>query len=1084
MKFLPKYSVENPVVVNIVLLAVLIGGGWSAATMVREMFPESRPKQVRVTTLYPGATPQEVERGIALRYEEAIRQVEDVDKIETTITEGACTILVSMESGYGDLDRAVNDIKAVLDAIPAEQLPEEAEETTVARFEPRLPVISTTIYGDVDEHELKRIGEKLRSELLRLPSVTDVELGGTRKPELTVEVAPEKLVEYGVSLAQIADAIRQANLDLPAGQVKTSEQNIAVRTLGETDEVDRIADTIVRSTASGQVVRVRDLGAVRDAFVDNDVISRFRGHPAVSVTAYKSGDEDAVEIANTIKAYVAGKQHAPFDYTFKTRLANALGRETVQQEVYKQAWRDPYPPTVEILAHSNLARFIESRLELLTRNGAMGLVLVFASLLLFLNWRVAFWVMMGLVFAVCGTAILMTALGVTLNLITMFGLIVVLGLIVDDAIVVGENIYARVEAGEHPHDAAIRGAQEVTWPVIVAVTTTIGAFAPLKFIEGKIGDFMGVLPVIVSCALAISLFESLTILPSHLAEWLHPSDSRSRRAAAGPPKGFFGRLRAAQVHFLQDTIGGVYERALRFAVSWRYVTLAAVIFALLVAVGESAGGRVPFVFVQKLDAETLTANVEMAVGTPVERTADAMRAIEQAADAIPEIESVWTIAGAQVQADEGGATATARSHLGQAIIELKTVENRDRSSEEIINELRNRTQHVPGVNALRYASMQGGPAGAEISLEVTGDNFDDILAAAETIKTRLGHFAGVYDIDDDYEAGRREVQLELLDAARPLGLTTRMLATEVRGAFLGLEARTLQRGRDDVDIRVRFPEDRRAAVHVLEDMRVITPDGRAIPIGEVARIDETRGTASIRRVDQRRAVVVNADVDQAVGNAEQILGGLTPELAALEQQYPGMQIRPVGNKREMVKSLGSLARDFPIALLLIYFMLACLFRSYVQPLVVLSAVPFGITGAIAGHWLMGYPLTILSLIGIVALSGIVVNDALVLVAFINDEVRAGRDRFDAVIAASVRRLRPIVLTSVTTILGLAPLMAEQSFQARFLIPMAISLSFGLAFATVLTLGVVPATYLIVGDIQDMFRRIWNGPAERAAPEPS
>lgn len=1097
---LPKFSVENPVLVNMLMVALLVAGGYTGLTLTREMFPESRPNQVLIQTVYPGATPEEVEKGISIRIEEAIKDVEFIDKIETRISEGVSLLLVSLTSDVTDVDQKVNEFKSAIDAIPRDEFPEAAEETRVVEFKPQLPVISVAVHGDADEGTLKDVGRRLRDDLLLLPDVTDVTLEGTRKDELTVEVEPEKLIEYHLSLAAVADAIHRTNLDLPGGEVKTAEQNVALRTLGETDDAQRIAETIliagdhggtaaaapgaglpnqtVRSGATpsdGRVVRVRDVGRVIDGFEDSDTRGRFNGQPGVNLTVYKTGDQDAIRIASYVKAFVAGKLGGdpPADW----RLWLGLPSET--RRIYRESRNDPYPAGVSLSLHSDLSRYIEQRLELLQRNGAWGLCLVFLTLLLTLNWRVAFWVMMGLVLAVCGGILLMSLLGATLNLISMFGLIVVLGLIVDDAIVVGENVFTRVERGEHPRIAAVRGTEEVTWPVVVAVITTIGAFFPLLFIEGRIGDFMGVLPIVVMSALAVSLIEALMILPAHLADTLKPV---RRDLGSGRPRNWLARLarpaRRWQQHFLNEVLGARYERLLRRAARYRYATVAFAVAALLLALGLVRGGHIAFVFFPKTDSETLLVNLEMPVGTPVRHTEDCLRVVERAIlDPVqfPEVKSSYTLVGTQLRADEGGTTATARSHLGQIIIELTTVDQRDRNSDQIIAAMRRATGNIAGVNALRFEPMQGGPAGAEIEIEVTGERIADIRAVAQRLKERLATELGVFDIDDDYEEGRREMQIALLDSARPLGLTTQALATEVRGAFYGLEARTLQRNREDVDVRVRFPEQRRRNIYELEDMRIVTPRGAAVPLREVACVTEADGTASIRRIDQRRAVVVTADVDQSQNNAENIIAGMAPLVAELERQFAGVRLAFAGNKRETTKSLGSLRRDFLIAVLLIFVMLAGLFRSYVHPLVVLSAVPFGMTGAIVGHLLMGYSMTIVSMIGLVALTGIVVNDALILVDFIKKGLAEGMPLFEAVVAAGRRRLRPILLTSLTTILGLAPLMLEQSFQARFLIPMAISISFGLAFATVLTLVVVPALYLISEDFKRLGRRVWFGP---------
>ncbi len=1081
MTSLPKFSVENPVLVGVLMTTILVGGVYSGLTLVREMFPESRPSQVAITTAYPGAAPEEVEKGVSLKIEEAIKDVEDIEKIETQITEGMSTVRVTMISAAKDIDLVVNDFKAAVDAIPRDELPDDVEETVVAKFEPRLPVISVSLTGEVDEKALKAAGRRLKDDILLLPGISDVKLSGARKEELTVEADPRKLVEYGLSLAQVSDAIRQSNLDLPGGQLKTASQNVAVRTLGETDEADRIAETIVKTTPAGEVVRVRDLGRVVDQFEDVDIRGRFDGRPAVSITVYKTADEDAIDISRKVKAFVAGKLHRERERDGVDRLRAALGFTPEAERIYHRAWNDPYPPTVDMKVNSNLARFIEQRLELLERNGLWGLALVFLSLMAFLNWRIAFWVMMGLVMSVCGALLLMKLLGATLSLISMFGMIIVLGLLVDDAIVVGENVFAWIERGEEPRLAAIKGTEEVTWPVVIAVLTTVGAFLPLAFIEGQIGDFMGVLPVVVGCALSISLLEALSILPSHLAEWLKPV---RRDLSAAPARHGLARLmnpvRRAQAYVLQDVLLYHYERLLRAAVRYRYVTVTAGVAGLMICGGFVAGERVPFVFIQKMDSETIVVNLEMPVGTPVERTETAVGVLERAVLEMPEVapnvQTMYTLVGSSMEVGGSSVASTgSRSHVAQAIIELVEVDQRAATSEDVVAVLRAETSRIPGVNRIKYVTMQGGPGGAEIELEVTGERIGDLRDVAEALKGELARFDGVYDIADDSEEGRREVQVALRDSARPLGVTTRMLATEIRGAFYGLEPRTLQRDREDVDIRVRFPEGRRKEIYDLESMRIATPAGHMVPFSEVATLAETRGYSAIRRVDQRRAVIVSADVDQSRGNADQITASLADVIGKLERSHPGVRIDFAGNKRETMKAFGSLKRDFFIAMGLIFVMLAGLFKSYVQPMIVMTAIPFGLIGAVAGHFVMGYPLTILSMIGLVALTGIVVNDALIMVDFINREVAAGQPVFDAVIAGGRRRLRPILLTSLTTILGLAPLMAESSFQARFLIPMAISISFGLGFATVLTLVAVPAIYMIVDDVTRAAAWVWRGP---------
>ncbi|HRX86587.1 MAG TPA: efflux RND transporter permease subunit, partial [Phycisphaerae bacterium] len=1062
MKSLPAMSVHNPVVVNLMMLAILGAGLFSAMTIVREMFPESRPNQVMIMTPYPGASPAEVEKGITIKIEEQIKDVEGIEKVVSIITEGSSAIMAQLYNGVDDIDRVVNDIKNKIDAIPRTDFPEEAEETVVSRFEPTLPVISVSWYGDMTEEQLKTMGKRLRDDILELPDITRVQLSGTRRDEISVEVQPEQLLRYGLSFMDVTDAIHRGSMDLPGGQVKTRGANVAVRTLGERDRGDELEGLIVRGGPAGEVVRLADVARIRDAFEDVDVESRIDGEPGVSVIVSKTADQDAILISERVKALVAGKNGQPFVSSWQNRLT---GREKELRKIYDAAAATPYPKIGTLKTHSNLARFIEGRLDLLVRNGFWGALFVFLSLLFFLHWRVAFWVMMGLVVAILGTLAVMHASGITLNLISMFGLIVVLGMLVDDAIVVGEHIYTKIEEGLEPELAAARGAEEVTYPVLAAVTTTMLAFAPMMLLEGRIGDFMRVLPIIVIISLGISLFEALSILPSHLSESFMRAARRAHRHHA-VRTGWWSRsrawLRARQVAFFEGVLRRSYRRMLETVVAYRYVTIAVAVAGLIVVGGLIGGGKVPIVFFQKMDAETLLAELELPIGSPLDRTDAVMKRIEAITDDIPEINTRYSLIGSQMNIS-GDGLGTTQSHAGQMIMELLPSEERDRTSEDILNELRRRSAGITGVNSLVFTAVHGGPAGAAIQIEVSGDDLDQLVEVTGRLKDDLRGFAGVTDIEDDFDAGQREVQVELLESGRVLGLTTESLATQVRAAFYGLEARKVQRDREDVKIMVRYPESRRHSLADLEHMRVAVPDGTLVPIREVARITERTGYATIRRKDQHRTVTVQADVDQGVANSEEVLGAMEPRFEALQHAYPGTSIALAGQTEETRKFMHGITEEALMAMGLIYAILAALFRSYIQPAIVMMAIPFGVIGAVAGHLLMGYPLTFMSMIGLVALTGIVVNDSLILVDFINQRVRGGIPVTTAVVEGGLARLRAIMLTSITTILGLAPLMLEQSFQAKFLIPMAVSIAFGLAFATVLTLVVVPCLYVMVDD---------------------
>ena len=531
MTSIPRFSVNNPVLVNLFMATLLIGGTYSGLTLVREMFPESRPNRIIITTLYPGATPAEVEKGITLTIEEQIKEIQGVEKITSSITEGRSVISVELRSGFDAVDQAVNDVKAAVDSIPPEDFPAEALETRVTKFDPRFPVISVSLYGssgthpttstrELNDRTLKTLGERLHTDVLALPGISDVVLSGTRKDEISVEVEPQKLVKFGLSFMDVADAIAASNLDLPGGQVRTTSANVAVRTLGEKEHADQLNDIVIRSDPAGRAVHLRDVATIIDGFEDVEVSARFNASPSVSVTVYKTSEQDAIEIAGMVKALVAGKMGRPLERPWLDRLLAGLSGRDKIQDVYDKAQSDPYPPGINVETRMDLSQFIEGRLDLLKRNGLWGLLLVFLSLLVFLHWRVAFWVMMGLVLAITGSLICMKLLGLTLNLMTMGGFIIVLGLLVDDAIIVSEHVYSKVEQGIEPRLAAITGTEEVTWPVVCAIVTTIVAFAPLRYIEGQIGVWMSVLPVIVCVALSVSLLEALTILPCHLAHSL------------------------------------------------------------------------------------------------------------------------------------------------------------------------------------------------------------------------------------------------------------------------------------------------------------------------------------------------------------------------------------------------------------------------------------------------------------------------------------------------------------------------------------------------------------------------------------
>lgn len=1077
---LSSFGVRRPVVANLVMLAIVGAGLILGAGLRREFFPEIRPNLVTIAAPYPGASPDEIEDSLAIKIEDRIADLRGVKEINTTIVDGAANLTIEFVDGY-PIDDAVARVKREIDAL--QDLPERSERIIVQELEPKIPVITVTLFGEADERTMKDAAQRMREDLRSVPGMGVVSLSGVRTDEISVEVDPDALLKHSVSLVEVSRKVSEAMAELPGGSVRTPSQNVSIRTLGAEEVSAAVRDIIVVSSPEGRPVRLGEIARVTQGFEDVDIATRLNGRPAVSLTIYAEGDQDVIEIADLVRAYVIGRRGDALPMNLPERLAYAESSENLSPRVqaYELGLAHEAQPPGEIALHNNISRFVSQRLELLSRNALWGGVLVFSTLLLLLAPRVAIWVTVGLIISLLGALAFMQLIGLTLNFLTMFGLIIVLGLLVDDAIVVAENIKSRHERGEPPLKAAINGAVEVEWPVVATVLTTIAAFMPLRLIEGQIGDFMGALPLVVICALSISLIESLLILPSHMGHSLEHADRRGKGRLDRLAQRIDDRRTRFFNEFLAPRLAWVLERALRR----RYLTVVAAMSVLVASLGMVAGGRVAFVFLQSADSETVFVNLQMPVGTPMAQTEQIVRRIEAAAGALQpdEIQTVFSLVGSQQ--DPEGRGGVNQSHIGQVVLELVPVEERDRASDEIIDDLRARLGALAGVKSLRFEEVQGGPAGPGITYTLAGDNAGRIEQAAEAVMLALEDFEGVHSISIDADRGQRELRLRLRPGAQELGFTTEQVALQIRAAVFGIEAHTFAGDREDVDVRVKLDESARRSLAAIESLYIFTPDGRAVPIGEVVEISDAEGYASIRRLDRQRAITVSADVYNAIVSPEQVTRELAATLRAIEAEHPGVSIIPRGRQKEVADSFRTLPIGLLAAVGMIYIILAWLFHSYVQPIAVLMAVPFSMIGVIWGHWLLGFEMTILSLIGFVALTGIVVNDSLILMEFYNHKRREGLDAHDALIAAGRARIRAILLTTITTVLGLSPLMLEQSFQARFLIPMAITISFGLISATVLILIVLPCLVMISMDVKRGALWLWHGgriPAGAMAPQ--
>ncbi len=1076
-----QFGLRNPVPVNLLMAAILIAGLIAALGLRREFFPESDPDTATLSMPYPGATPDEVEDALAIKVENALADLDEIDELSTTLAEGGGAIAITFREGV-DSGKALDEVERAVDAL--RDLPTEAEEITVQLLEPRLPVIRVAVFGPLDEAVMKDLIRGVRDDLDSLPGMGEVLIDGVRDYEMSVEVRREAVAAHGLSLPEVAQSIRAAMSQTPGGTVKGAAGNVKVRTVGVPEQADAIRGIVLRSDAQGRTLTVGDVARVNAGFVEDRVVNRFNRQPAAVLTVFKVGAQDIVDMANKVRRYVAGRRGEAFD-----------GGGAVM----KQAWDlgrnspTPLPPGASIQSTSDLARFVEGRLDLLVRNAGYGGVLVFATLLIFLNWRVALWVGVGLALALLGTLVLMAALDVTLNLLTMFGLIVVLGLLVDDAIVVAENIQARHDRGESAFDAAVHGAAQVGWPVVATVLTSVVAFAPLTFIKGQIGTLLGALPIVVACALLMSLLESLFILPGHLGHSLLRRDaSRDAAQARGGEQGRLGRavarFESTRDHWVLGRLVPAYARLLGLALRARYVTLTLTVAALIVVIGLFAGGRVIFEFLPSNDAETVLVDLRMPIGTPLEVTERVVKTIEDAAFAEPEIDSVGSVVGQRANIDTGQAEA-ASTHVAQMFLELLPVERRDRESSRVLASIRKNLEgKLTGIDRIGYSEISGGPSGAAITLRVRGADPQGVTRAVRDVKAALAGLQGVVDIADDNDLGQAERQIvpRVADAAA-VGLTPADIAAQVRAALFGIEAHTWADRREDIDVRVRLDGQTRRNLDAIERLWIVTSTGDAVPLSEVADIQAATTYATIRRVDQQRSVTVTADTlpdvsPEAISGALETPGadGVSP-LDALRAAHPRVQIAYAGRQEQMGKAFASLPLGMLAACLMIYMILAWLFGSYLQPLLVMSIIPFSLIGVVLGHMALGYNLTFLSLIGMVALAGIVVNDSLILVEFYNSRRRDGRSPYNALLDAGRDRLRPILLTTITTVLGLMPLILEQSFQAKFLIPMGISIAMGLLSATFLILLTLPCLILVLQDLKNLAAWAWN--AEPLPPAP-
>ncbi len=1066
MKGLIAWFAENGVAANLVVAVILVGGLLTAPRIKQEVFPEFATDLVTVAVTYAGAAPEEIEESINVRVEEKVAGLEGVKRISSTATEGAGAVTVEALPGF-DIRALLDDVKSQVDTI--DTFPEHADEPIVSQVDVRYQVITVAVYGEADEKTLKRVGEHVRDEIAALDEVSLVELTGARPYEISIEVSEASLRRHGLTFDDVARAVRRSSLDLPGGSLRTLSGEILVRAKGQAYTGVDFERLVLLTRRDGTRLLLGDVADVRDAFAETDQSARFDGRAAVMVQVYRVGQQSAIAVAGAVRDYVATAEAA-------------------------------LPEGVRLTTWSDRSRLLQSRLDTLRRNGLQGLALVFLTLALFLQFRLALWVSFGIPLSFLGTLWLMPTLGVSINVLSLFSFILVLGIVVDDAIVIGENVFKHREEGGEALSSAVLGAQGVSVPVIFGVLTTVVAFVPMLFMPGTTGRVMTTFPLVVIPTLLFSLVESQLVLPSHLKHIVVES------VPAGGLAGLWYRVQGFFTGRLAWFVRHVYTPSLEVALDWRYSVLAAGVAALMVTLAVIGSGRLRLTFFPEVEADNVIALLTMPQGTPPEVTADALLRLESSAMRVRDeldaegvtregsavrhaLLSVGEQPFATAQTRNGGRVGTAfiGTHLGEVNLELAPSEQRSFDSAELARRWREATGPIPDAVELTFSSSLF-DGGAAVGIRFASENIDHLRAAADRLKLALAAYPGVSAVADSFRPGKQELELAIKPRAEALGLSLADLAEQVRQGFYGEEAQRVQRGREDIKVMVRYPERDRRSLATLENMRVRVPaaDGSGtieVPFSQVATVVSGRGYATIQRSDRRRVVDVTADVDAVAGNANEIVADLKRTvLPQILSDYRGLSYTLEGEQREQRDTLGSLARGFAVALLVIYALMAVPLRSYLHPLIVMSAIPFGVVGAVWAHLLLGMSLSFLSIFGIIALVGVVVNDSLVLVDYINRRRVDGVALQRTVREAGSARFRPILLTSATTFAGLTPLLLERSLQAQFLVPMAVSLGFGVLFATGVSLVMVPCAYLILEDLRRLVGSLWN--AEQPTPETS
>jgi len=1035
-----EWMTRHGVAANLLMVFMLIAGLINAFMVPVEVFPELKLDTISVEVEYLGATPEEIEESILQRIEERVEGVDGLQDITATAIENRGTVSIELAIGE-DSAAKLDEIKAEIDRITT--FPAGAEKPEVREVSNRQRVIEIAIVGDIGERALKEIANKIKDDLTATDDISLVEVSSVRDYEVSIEVDNATLRAYDLSLPELARIVRQESLDLPGGEIESLDEDVVLRTLGRNYDRKDFAEIVVMTGRNGAQVKLADLATVEDGFRDQDLISIFDGKPAAFVKVFRTGDEQVLSVVETVETYL-GEELAPM-----------------------------LPPETKTVIWRNDAEELESRLNLLLKNGAIGLMLVIITLTLFLDVRLAFWTSLGILVAFVAAIAVINGIGGSINQIALFGFILALGIVVDDAIVIGENIYTANQRGGPPLEAAIQGAQRVSVPVLFAVATTIAAFSPLLLVPGTGGKFLGQMPTVVIILLLLSLLEAMLVLPYHL--------SHQRFGAAPRPGSLLERIQAVQSAFsgqLKRFIDGPLDRALQFVTAHPWVAVCSGLAMILLSFGFVAGGYVKVQFFPVVEGRYVTATLELKPGTPLDQT-EAMadhilkvgREVEQEFRAdLPEgagevVTAVYVLVGSQDFAAPpfGGASILPDANKASVVLELVDPEERTFDAQAFQVRWREKVGNPPGIRRLFFSSQLFN-LGEPVQVELSAGSPETLNQAVLAVEDDLEQIAGVFDVRNDRDEGKREIELRLKPQARVYGLTLEGLAQQVRAAFFGAESLRVQRGREEVRVYVRLPKSQRNSLDDILDYRVQVPGSGFVPLGAVADLTEGLSPSTIKRRNGRRIVAITANVDNTTVTGQEVTAQLEDViLPRLAQSLPGLTYDFGGEQREQRRTLPVLGRNFVMALFGIYALLAIAFRSYIQPIIIMAAIPFGAIGAILGHLLLGINLTLPGIFGIVGLAGVIVNGALVMIDFINEERANGKRPRMAIIDGAKSRFRPVMLTALTTFLGVFPLIVERSIQAQFLVPVACSIGFGVLFGTAVQMLLVPALAMIQAD---------------------